>query len=436
MYSHLDKAFLILLYLFPISFILGSALINIIVFLTLVVFFSKIIIVKDYYVFKTTYFKISIIFTLYYTLITYINNDLLHTWKAFFLIRYFLLPLIFHYFFSKIDFNKKKLLIYYFLILSITSIDLIIQKIFNVNILGFKPSLWNEAHQLNERYAGFFNQELIAGGYLVYLGIICFILFVSIFDYSKKNLIIFLFSFILVITGLFVTGDRAPVIILVSFIVLSIIFLKKARIFLIPSLLAMIIIFLTGVSISKNIKLRFIDYPVNRLTENLSKNLTFKKKTLNTFQSAIKNTPWGKHYRVAYEMILQTPFTGLGLKSFRKHCKKYNYILNETLIINKTEVLFTHNGCSTHPHNFILEILTDIGLIGLTLLLYVMFLSIRLALKSSSNPLYVLFFLMFILSVISPFKPSGSFFSTWTSTMIWFILSLMHLFVKKEEKKI
>ena len=430
MHNYSNKIFIILFFFFPLSFILGSFVVNLTIFLLLIIFTFEVIISKDFYIFNKKLFIVSVIFVTYTVIITYLNNDLTHTLKAFFLLRFFLLPLIFYYFFQRIDFDKKKILFYYTSILIFLSLDLLFQRIFNFNFLGFKPSLWNESYQLFERYAGFFDQELIAGGYLVNFGIISLIIYVSIFNYTKKNLTIFFSIFTFVLIGLYITGDRAPVIILLSFILLAIIFLKKIRIILIPIFSILIVCFIIGINLSDMIKHRFIDYPYDII---FKENKALKSNENHTYKKIFINNSWGKHYLVGFEMISAKPYFGHGLKSFRKYCKDYNYVLDVKLkSLNDTKIIKS-NGCSTHPHNYIIEIVVDTGLIGLILILSIIFLAFQLAFKTTSNKLYLSSMIIFMMALMSPFKPSGSFFSSWTSTMLWFMIALIYLFIKKKK---
>ena len=298
----------------------------------LIIFTFEVFISKEFYIFKKKFFIVSVIFVTYLVIITYLNNSLTNTLKAFFLFRFFLIPLIFYYFFQRIDFDKKKILIYYSFILIFLSLDLLFQKIFNFNFLGFKPSLWNDTYGY-ERYA------------------------------------------------------------------------------------------------------RFIDYPYSRLFEqNFSvKGYEVVNENNQYYKKILRNNPWGRHYLVSFEMILAKPYFGHGLKSFRKYCKDYNYTLDVKYKSNKDIKIIHLDGCSTHPHNYILEIILDSGLIGLILIITIFFFVLQLAFKSTSNKLYVLNMIMFIMALTSPFKPSGSFFSSWTSAMLWFMIALIYLFTKKKQ---
>ena len=64
-------------------------------------------------------------------------------------------------------------------------------------------------------------------------------------------------------------------------------------------------------------------------------------------------------YITSIDLFLNKPFIGGGIKSFRNDCVKIIHLPNRV--------------CENHPHNFILEILNDTGLIGLMFILSFVF---------------------------------------------------------------
>ena len=85
-----------------------------------------------------------------------------------------------------------------------------------------------------------------------------------------------------------------------------------------------------------------------------------------------------------------------------------------------------------HPHNYYLEILTDIGLIGLIISCLIFILTIYNSLIKnyflkqikSINIILVPFIFVFI-SEIFPLRTSGSFFTTSTATFIFLLISII-----------
>jgi len=89
-------------------------------------------------------------------------------------------------------------------------------------------------------------------------------------------------------------------------------------------------------------------------------------------------------------------------------------------------------SCNTHPHNYYLEILTDLGLIGFILFFTIFIIIIYNSLikkyffKSdlSFNELIIPFIFIFIPEIF-PLRTSGSFFSTTNSTYIFLLISII-----------
>ena len=61
------------------------------------------------------------------------------------------------------------------------------------------------------------------------------------------------------------------------------------------------------------------------------------------------------HIRTAYKMFLDQPVIGVGPKLFRVKCKEKKYQVG----------IFP---CSTHPHNFYVQLLAETGIIGFSFL--------------------------------------------------------------------
>ena len=115
-------------------------------------------------------------------------------------------------------------------------------------------------------------------------------------------------------------------------------------------------------------------------------------------------------YKSALKVWSENKLFGVGLKNFRLSCKEIKLDSN-----NKN-----YPQCSTHPHNFILEILSEIGIIGLLLFLtfvYSLIIKIYFFMKINSTNSYLPKILIIILiAIMFPLIPTGSFFSTFNSS--------------------
>jgi O-antigen ligase len=115
------------------------------------------------------------------------------------------------------------------------------------------------------------------------------------------------------------------------------------------------------------------------------------------------------HYRTAYKMFKDKPLIGHGPKMFRVKCKDEKYAMG----------MFS---CSTHPHNFYIQLLAETGFVGFLFLfgalVYVVYTALR-QLKSivfgQKRPLtdYQVCLLAGLLITVWPLSPNGNFFNNW-----------------------
>ena len=113
------------------------------------------------------------------------------------------------------------------------------------------------------------------------------------------------------------------------------------------------------------------------------------------------------HYLSAFEMFKDNKFFGVGPKNFRKICKNKNYYLNEF-------------SCSTHPHNYYIQALSEMGIVGFSLLsvLYLSFICLffyNLINFNSKNFLSKHILISCFLINFFPLFPAGNLFNNWNS---------------------
>lgn len=397
----------------PVSFIAGNLVINLNLLLIIIlssIFYGKNIISSKFFLIDRL-----IIFFFLFTFIVGLFNSLnvydagtnfkdnLILKKSIFFFKY-----LFFYFCIK-TLVEKDILNFKFFFLScgvcviFVSLDLVYQLIFNKDIFGFE--------RIDHKLSGPFGEEQIAGGYLQKFSFFVFFLF-FILDrkLEKKTLSAILVGLFMIISfSVLISGNRMPIVMyLLSWFFLFLLekdIRKYFIIFLILTLIFVIFIFWNVEQVKMNI-LNF--YSMLSQIFNFLPQLFGANETLNFPNTYIKELYSG------YATWKTNIIFGGGIESFHINCSK---ILN---------------SCSSHPHNYYLEILSETGLVGLVsvclIFLYIFYISIvkKFILNTHFQNNYLIspFAIMFLIEIF-PIKTSGSFFTTGNATYLFFIMAVI-----------
>tara|TARA_B100000989_G_scaffold43163_1_gene27493 strand:+ start:6634 stop:7953 length:1320 start_codon:yes stop_codon:yes gene_type:complete len=267
------------------------------------------------------------------------------------------------------------------------------------------------------RFQGPFEDEYIAGSFILRLSPFLFLVAFSIYKFKENNfskILIFL-SAALIIYSIYITGDRAPffILFLISTILILCLFNKKIILIFLSSLI--LIIFLAGLNLDK--KNRY-------LGESLSA-LGFQN---NEFTL---DTGYGHLFYSAIKIWIDKPFIGAGTKNYRKICyrKEYNF-----------ETKNNHQLCSTHPHNYVLELLSETGLLGLISFYCIFFYLLRefdlvkKVLEKNLNYINTKFSLLSLILILWPISTTGSILTNKNSIILWLIFGLTYSALNIEKK--
>lgn len=417
------------LLLIPLAYIFSAASINIIISLIAINLIVSSFINKNFFTFNNNFFKVTLIFYIYIFIQSFFF-DHASILKSFFFLRFLLLPFGIYYLLNN-NLDKIYLIKYfYLLIFFFVTADIFIQFFTGKSLLGYRADLINriegfpfekwKTHVL-QRFSGPFGYDKKAGSFLLFFGIIGYFLNNNILKYKNYTFLIF-FLFILTIS-ITITGDRAPIIILFLIIFLFTLFEKKLRLKGLLALFIILFFFCIPLLFSKNLKYRFIENILEySIISNSSSNDIINSKNEIKINERVKkliiDNPWAAHYLTAIEIFKDSPIFGKGIRSFRYECEKYPGIQSS----------YAHIRCSTHPHNLLLEILTEVGIVGLIFFLLILYEFFKVKKTSYSNNIILYLFV----ATIIPIKPTGAFFSTWFGSILWLLIGFYYWEINKK----
>jgi O-antigen ligase len=422
----LEKIPFLIVFCFPLIIILRSAAINVAVTLVTILILFNIFKKKQIEILKNRLVIFIIIFLFFIfinSIVNFISFEILL--KSLGNFRYLFLSLAVCIVFEKISEKQRKFFIYFnLIIILLVAIDIFYQFIFYKDIFGFAPGMCDNSLPVKcLRFSGAFGNELIAGSYLSQIGFLILILFLNL-DLNKINFnyLMRFFVFFLLLLTILLTGERAALLIFVTSFFFIYFFKKKIINFFFLLLFFLLLIFFSSQKID-SINKRFIN--LFDSWGSTSKQMTIANKII--------ESPWSFHYQAAIELFIQKPLIGYGPKSFRIKCEN-------TSIDKKTKENIdqykSFRACSTHPHNYLLEFLSENGIIGglfFVGLFFLIFAIIHIMRKNHENEniLIIIGIGSLILAIIFPFKPSGSFFSTFNASMLFYIFGFFLHYLKK-----
>ena len=395
--NYVEKYFFTLFAFLPIAIVAGPAISLINIVLIDISFIIFILFQREYkFFFKT---EVKIIFTIFLYLIfnNFISLDNnIALGRNFGFIRFLIFFIATNYFFNKYE-NFQRVIFYWFLFIIFVVSDIFFEVYTGKNYLGYGEG---------DRIYSFFLDEPVVGGfinsfYLMFIG--------YLFQYKdsnffcKKNValfLIFIFLFSVIVTGERANSIRAVIGISIFLTFFNSYKLKhKVSFFLIA-------IFLTSIIFSQSefLKLRY------------KHQLLDKFSTKEKREFILKNNPYMKLQKSGLEVFKDNILFGVGNKNYRvATCHP------------KTKAT-AYYYCGTHPHQTIIEFLSEHGIVGTIFLFSLFFILFAKAFKKmiiSRNQVQLGCFIYILITFI-PLLPSGAFFGDSLLTSFWINTSVLY----------
>ena len=415
-----------LIILLPIFLITVPLLTDASIVLIDVIFLYYLFKFKDFKFLDNIYFKYLITFCLIITIRSLFLNETNHLALSLkssgLYFRFIILIFAISYFLEKnVDLMKKFTLIF-LITISILILDAYVQFIFGRNLLGFEVIN-------NIKLNGLFNDRGVLGSYLLRLLPLIFAVIINEYSLKKnKNILSIILAISMIL--IFLSGSRSSFYLSIFFLFLIMFLFKELRakivILLFISIILISILSNFNKEIDNKINYSFKD-PVEQIMStpyNNIKKITFLNKEFYIFTHIYQ-----AHYFTAFNMFKDNKIFGQGNKMFRILCKKKEFYVN-------------YHSCSTHPHNFYIQLLAENGIIGFVFIFSIFVCIAYLLLREliSRNIRKVKFFndpSLFILIGIFinmwPITPSGNFYNNWLSALIYLPIGFYFYFNKKEK---
>ena len=405
-----DNFIIILFAALPVATIIGNFFINFCLFCIFSIFIFQVIKTKNFIWLKDK--KLIILFTLYVYICAnsffnyYISPPIGYdgiTRSLLFLKFLILFPAI------PVLLDKKEILQkifkFWLFIIFIIIIDIFFEKYNGSNLIGFKSLD-------STRITSFFYDENVVGAFLFGFGFITTTFFFQN-KMTKKYMVALNLTLVLVLLSILITGERSAFLkstllflLIFYFIEEKKLFLKKIHLLTFTILLAISLFF-----IFPNILLKQTEFFKRILKVENPKSLSQR----------FENIKYFAHYDTAIEIFKDNKLNGIGNKNFRFKCHHKKYF--------KENLKFTHQRCSTHPHQIHFELLSEQGLIGYFIFILFLFSYFKEKFLNDlkDKNIFKITINFYILIFLIPILPSGSLFATFNGFLFWFFLGLANL---------
>ena len=255
------------------------------------------------------------------------------------------------------------------------------------------------------------NDDRILGGYLSRL--FPFLLGLLIFTYHKASFKTLIFAMILIISIdllIYLSGERTALgLLILSIFLLMMLLSKYKKIRIITLIISIFIIVIVSYNYD-HVRERNIEHTISQISGGTTGTVGNKLLLFSATHHSLYITSW--------RIFLDNPLTGSGPNTFR-------------LICNNQKYAFDNKSCSTHPHNTYLQIISEIGIIGLLFILLIFsYITVQIFKHIMSRKNYsssiirlsdyqICLIISFILTLF-PLLPTQNFFNNWINVIYFF----------------
>jgi hypothetical protein len=424
---HLEKYIIILL---PFLLATSKFFLELSLIILFLLFLFYVPLKKSIFIFDRKVFLFFILFYFFLLIRYFFRNAEYDSLAIIFYFRYYFYILALYYFFNLRN-NLFNLFIKSLIaVFSILVVDAIFQYNFSFNIINNpKPAI--------DRVSSFFGKESILGSFLVrFLPL----LYLPLLFFEKKNnwLKFYLIFFLIFLTNIviFISGERTSFALMILLNLYMFLMLPNLRKKIIVFLLTLLILISLILFLDQNLKKRIINKTYDEITNfNIISNTGYLDPKSKTLKFYIYSGAHNGYYVTAYNMFADNILFGQGPRSYRYLCKEDKFRATKEISYNPLVPEGYNFNCSTHPHNYYIQLLAETGLIGFLFIFCIFVMLIFNVFKEyffcrKENLFKRVIYCTFLIN-LWPLFPTGNFFNNWLTIIA--IIPLSFIFIKKND---
>ena len=261
----------------------------------------------------------------------------------------------------------------------------------------------------SDRLSSFFGDEMIVGSYVSrLLPLICFLI-IDQFDKTSRERITLYLTIIISSLIVIMSGERIALFYIILFLIIFFIFTDfKFKTLTILFCSVVSFLFITS---SETLNKRLFETTFSQIF------LDNKNNSKITFFSIEHES----HAIAALKIFKDNPVLGIGPKKFRFECLKKKYNISEY-------------SCSTHPHNFYIQLLSETGIIGFIIpifiliklfIYYIKIIYLKISAQTNKISLKHVYLYSCFLFTFFPIIPTGNIFNNWLSIIFYIPLGFL-----------
>ena len=399
-------------FIIPLSFVIGPLILELSLIYISYFFLKDILRKNNFEIFNNFFSKIFFSFSTYLiiSMLIFSRYDQGLSYSLLYF-RYGIYILAIYYFLKKNELLIEKFLLIFLYLNFFLIFDAIFQNYFGHNIFGFD--------QIDPyRVSSLFGDELVLGSFIHKISPLIFSLaFIKEKNLSKPLLISIIIISFLNLYVISISGGRSSLFMYCAYCIFLFIFLKfnylKKLIFLSLLFVSIFSIFSFNENVLERVvKKTYFEFTGNSISKKKDPYNTDEYYKLDKLPFFIFSAAHTNYYVTSLKIFNDNKYFGSGPKSYRELCKEEKYS-------------YGRYSCSTHSHNYYIQLLAETGILGLIFLLIAYFSLLILLYKvifskdlNKNKKNYCIVLIGGLLINFFPFMPTGNFFNNWNSILI------------------